>query len=95
VYINWSVIGVPALLGYAEQSVAHAVVFLIGFYLVWVGGLAVQIWLVGQADRVLDTRTVYLVYGGSTLLIGFGIYQILLGLSNLMGGVAAGCMVCS
>jgi len=85
VYINWSVIGVPAMLTYAEQSPAQVIMFLVGFYVVWVGGLAAQIWIVGQADRVLETRTAYLVYGGSVLLVGFGIYQIWLGLSNLVG----------
>jgi threonine/homoserine/homoserine lactone efflux protein len=84
-YINWAVIGVPALLTYAEQSLAHVIAFLVGFYAVWVGGLAAQIWIVGQADRVLKTRTVYLVYAGSILLVGFGIYQIWLGLSNILG----------
>jgi threonine/homoserine/homoserine lactone efflux protein len=83
-YINWSVIGVPALLTYADQSLAHVTAFLVGFYAVWVGGLAAQIWIVGQADRVLEARTVYLVYGGSMLLVAFGIYQIWLGLSNII-----------
>ncbi len=85
-YINWAVIGVPALLTYAEQSVASVILFLVGFYAVWVGGLAVQIWIVGQADRVLEARTVYLVYGGSVLLVAFGFYQIWLGLSNIFAG---------
>lgn len=83
-YINWGVIGVPALLAYAELSLAHVIAFLVGFYAVWVGGLAVQIWIVGQADRVLEARTVYLVYGGSMLLVAFGVYQIWLGLSNII-----------
>lgn len=84
VYINWSVIGVPALLNYSEQSAMAAIIFLVGFYAVWVVGLAAQIWLVGQADRVLATRTVYLVYAGSVLLVAFGIYQIWLGAGNVV-----------
>jgi len=84
-YINWAVIGVPALIAYAEESLAHVILFLVGFYAVWVGGLAAQIWIVGQADRILKTRTVYLVYAGSVLLVGFGIYQIWLGIGALIG----------
>lgn len=85
VYINWSVIGIPALLSYGEQSALHAVLFLVGFYFVWVGGLSLQIYLVGQAGRVLQERTTYLVYAGSLLLVGFGMYQIWIGLRGLVG----------
>lgn len=85
VYINWGVIGIPALLSYGDQSALHAALFLVGFYLVWVGGLALQLYLVGQAGRVLQERTTYLVYAGSLLLVGFGIYQIWIGLRGLVG----------
>ncbi len=83
-WINWSVIGVPALLTYSAQGLIFAIAFLVGFYVFWVGGLAGQIWLVGQADRLFEARTVYIVYVGSLMLVGFGIYQIWLGIGNLL-----------
>jgi threonine/homoserine/homoserine lactone efflux protein len=85
VYINWSVIGVPALIGYAEQSPATAIAFLAGFYLLWVSGLAVQIILMGQAGKLHENITRYVIYAASILLVGFAIYQAWLGITNLAG----------
>jgi threonine/homoserine/homoserine lactone efflux protein len=81
VYINWSLIGIPALLNYAQQSAIHAALFLIGFYLVWVGGLGLQILLAAQAGRLPPRSVSYLVIGGSLVLVGFG-----LGAAHMQGG---------
>jgi len=86
VYINWSVIGIPAILRYSEASVLTAVAFMLGFYLLWVGGLAVQIILFGQAGKLSASAAAYVVYAASVLLIGFGIYQLWLGVSLLLTG---------
>lgn len=86
VYINWSVIGVPALIGYAQQSFGHAAGFLLGFYLLWVGGLAMQIILIGQAGKVSSQANRYLIYAAALLLVGFGIYLISDGATRLWAG---------
>ncbi len=84
VYVNWTVIGVPALLGYATESVWRGAAFLFFFYLLWVGGLAVQISLFSQAGKVNERANTYLVMIGSLLLVGFGFYQISLGFTGLL-----------
>jgi threonine/homoserine/homoserine lactone efflux protein len=86
IYINWSIIGIPALLGYAAQSPWHMVAFLLGFYLLWVGGLALQIMLVGQAGKISPHANTYIVGIAAFLLVGFGLYQFWLGITNLLGG---------
>jgi arginine exporter protein ArgO len=84
VYINWSVIGIPALLAYLDQSPFHAAAFVLGFYLLWVGGLAIQIVVFGQAGKLNQTATRYLVIAAALLLIGFGIYQCWIGITEIL-----------
>lgn len=86
VYINWSIIGVPALLAYAAQSTWHMAGFLTGFYLLWVGGLALQIVVVGQAGKWSAQANTYIVAVAALLLVGFGVYQFWIGATNLLGG---------
>jgi threonine/homoserine/homoserine lactone efflux protein len=86
VYINWGSIGIPALLGYSEQSAAHAALFLIGFYVVWVGGLGLQIVVAGQAGRFPPRSRTVLAGAGSLLLVGFGLRQVWLGMTRLLAG---------
>jgi threonine/homoserine/homoserine lactone efflux protein len=83
VYINWSVIGVPALLTYGDESPWNAVAFLIGFYVLWVVGLAAQIVIFGQAGKLNQTATRYVIIAASLLLVGFGVYQCWLGAAAL------------
>lgn len=84
VYINWSVIGIPAVLGYSEASPWHAAAFLAGFYLLWVGGLAVQILVFAQVGKLHERATSYVMIAASILLVGFGIYQAWIGISSLL-----------
>lgn len=84
VYINWTAIGIPALLVYAAESVWRGFAFLFFFYLLWIGGLAIQITLFSQAGKVNERVNTYLIMTGSLLLIGFGLYQIWLGATGLM-----------
>jgi len=86
IYINWSIIGIPALLAYAAQSPWYMVAFLLGFYLFWVGGLALQIMVVGQAGKISSNANTYIVVVAALLLVGFGLYQLWLGATNLLGG---------
>lgn len=83
IYVNWTLIGIPALLAYAAESVWRGLAFLFFFYLLWIGGLAVQIFVFGQAGKLSGRANVYLVMIGSLLLIAFGIYQIWQGLAGL------------
>jgi threonine/homoserine/homoserine lactone efflux protein len=83
-YINWSLIGVPALLVYAEQSSWHVLAFLFGFYLLFLVGLAVQIIVVGQAGKVSPRANTYLLYGGALFLVGFGVFLLWNGSANLL-----------
>lgn len=83
VYINWTVIGVPALLDYSEESIWRGLAFLFFFYLLWIGGLSMQILLFGKAGMINEQANKYLVMIGSLLLIGFGLYQIWLGFTGL------------
>ncbi len=84
VYINWTIIGIPALLAYTEESTWHGFAFLLFFYLLWIGGLAVQIMLFSQAGKISERANAYLVLIGSLLLFGFGFYQIWLGFTGLI-----------
>jgi threonine/homoserine/homoserine lactone efflux protein len=83
VYVNWGIVGVPALISYAEESTATAVAFLAGFYVFWVAGLALQIFIAGQAGKVSAEAPRLLVYIGSLLLFGFGVFQIWQGIDNV------------
>ena len=84
VYINWTAIGIPALLGYSKQSLWHGIAFLISFYTLWVGGLAAQIILFGQAGKFNVQANNILIILASLLLVGFGVYQIWLGITGLL-----------
>jgi len=84
VYLNWTAVGVPALLTYSAESVWHGLAFLLFFYLLWIGGLSLQIVLFSQAGKVNEQLNSYLAIIGSLLLIGFGVYQIWLGITGLI-----------
>jgi len=84
-YINWTAVGIPALLGYTDQAVWRGIAFLVSFYLLWIGGLAVQIALFGQAGKINTQANDIVVMAASLLLTGFGIYQVWLGVAKLLG----------
>lgn len=84
VYIVWGIIGVPALLNYSEQSIWHAAAFLFFFYVLWVGGLALQIILFGKLGTIDQRVNTYIVILASVLLVGFGVYQIWTGTTTLL-----------
>jgi threonine/homoserine/homoserine lactone efflux protein len=86
VYINWSIIGMPALLGYAAQSTWHMVGFIAGFYLVFVVGLALQIILAGQAGQFSTQANRYVLVAAALFLTGFGLYLFWIGATNLLSG---------
>ena len=74
----------PALLAYAAQSNWYVVGFLAGFYGLFVGGLALQIILVGQAGKLSSQANGYVIAGAALLLVGFGLYMFWIGATNLV-----------
>jgi threonine/homoserine/homoserine lactone efflux protein len=81
-YIFWSLISGPVLVRGWQQSPAHGVIFLGGFYLAMVGGLAVLVVLFGAA-RQLGPRANRALLGISALaLLGFGLYQLWQGITG-------------
>ena len=84
VYIGWTTIGIPALLGYTKEAIWRGFAFLGSFYLLWIGGLAVQIFLFSQAGKINLQANTILIMVASFLLVGFGIYQIWLGSTALL-----------
>jgi len=84
VYINWTTVGVPGLLTYSQQAVWRGIAFLLFFYLMWIGGLAAQIVLFGGAGRISAGANSWLLRLAALLLVGFGAYQIWLGINGLM-----------
>lgn len=84
VYINWSIIGIPAVLRYAAQSNWHSFGFIIGFYFFWIGGLALQIMLAGRAGNISSRANTYIIIVAALVLVGFGIYQFWIGVTNLL-----------
>lgn len=85
VYINWTAIGIPALLGYIEQTIWRGAAFLGMFYILWIGGLAAQIILFSQAGKINTQVNTFVIILASLLLVGFGVYQIRVGASGLIG----------
>lgn len=74
----------PALLAYSAQSSWHVVGFLVGFYGLFVGGLALQIILVGQAGKLSSQANGFVIAGAALLLVGFGLYMFWTGLTSLV-----------
>jgi threonine/homoserine/homoserine lactone efflux protein len=79
-YLFWGLVGAPILLNAWRQAPTLALGFLLGFYVTIVSSLAGIILLFGTA-RQLGPRVTRALLGISALaLLGFGIYQLWLGL---------------
>ena len=83
VYINWTAIGIPALLGYVQEAIWRGIAFLLFFYILWIGGLAAQIILFSQAGKINVQANNYIIMIAGLLLVVFGIFQIKLGITAL------------
>lgn len=80
-YIFWSLLAGPILVRGWQQSPAHALAFLLGFYACMIGALILLIVLFGAARR-LGPRVNRALIGLSALaLVGFGVVQLWQGLS--------------
>jgi threonine/homoserine/homoserine lactone efflux protein len=80
-YIFWSLLAGPILVRGWQQSPAHGIAFVFGFYACMIGEWIVLIVLFGAA-RQLGPRVNRALLGLSALaLVGFGIYQLWQGLT--------------
>jgi hypothetical protein len=79
-YLFWSLVTGPILLAGWRQAPALGVGFLIAFYATMVASLAAIILVFGIA-RSLGPRLTHFLLGSSAIaLLGFGLYQLTLGL---------------
>jgi threonine/homoserine/homoserine lactone efflux protein len=84
-YIFWGTIGGPLLIEGWRQSPTHGLSFMIGFYLMLIGGFIGFIALFAVAKN-LDPRVSRILSLVSALaLFCFGLYQLWLGLGSLIG----------
>ena len=82
-YIFWSLVTGPILLSGWRQAPALGISFLIAFYATMVASLVVIILVFGLARR-LGPRITHTMLGISALaLLGFGLYQLVLGLTSI------------
>jgi len=81
-YIFWAVAAGPILIGAWRESVLYGLGFMAGFYGTMISGLSLLIIFFGAAGRLSD-RLVRLLSGLSALaLLGFGLYQLWIGLTG-------------
>jgi threonine/homoserine/homoserine lactone efflux protein len=81
-WIFWGAVGGPILARAWAQSPAHSALFLIGFYGVMVGVLLALIGLFAASARLGPAFTRALGMVSALALAGFGLYQIVAGLSG-------------
>lgn len=79
-YIFWGIVAGPILLDAWRTNPANALAFLLGFYAMLIGGFALFIFLFGSARRLGPRVTRILSAVSIVALVGFGIYQLYVGL---------------
>ncbi|MBW1723087.1 MAG: LysE family translocator [Deltaproteobacteria bacterium] len=83
-YLWWSIIGGPIVLTGWKKSPAYGIVFLGGFYGVFILSLGVLIILFASAGRLDERVSKVLRIVAALALAGFGVYQVVSGLSSLL-----------
>ena len=78
-YIFWGIVAGPILLDAWRTSPAYAIAFLVGFYSMLIGGFALLIILFGTAQKLGPRVTRVLSAVSIVALVGFGIYQLYVG----------------
>jgi threonine/homoserine/homoserine lactone efflux protein len=81
-YLAWSLVLGPALLNAWRQSVAHAAVFLLAFYVTMVAVLASTIVLFGATNFLGPRGRRALILISAITLAAIGVYQLLISLGN-------------
>lgn len=85
-YIFWGIVAGPILLETWRANPAHAVAFMVGFYSMLIGGFALLIVLFGTAQRLGRRVSRVLAIISIVALVGFGCYQLYVGLFGSPGG---------
>jgi len=81
-YVYWTLVAGPILLAGWREAPANGLGFLFGFYLTLVGGFAATVLLFGTAAK-LGPRVNRALLGLSVIaLLGFGLYQLWLGITS-------------
>ncbi len=84
-YLFWGLINGPLLLAAWQQSAAHAALFLLGFYGVFLTGMILMVGVFHQARRLGPRLVRGLMLLSILLLLGFGILLLQQGLSGSQG----------
>ncbi len=83
-YIFWATVAGPILIQGWRASPSFGISFIVGFYGTLIGGFLAFVALFAVARR-LDTRVNRILSGVSAMaLLGFGIYQLLIGIQELL-----------
>jgi threonine/homoserine/homoserine lactone efflux protein len=80
-YLYWSLVTGPILLSGWHRAPINGIAFLVGFYATMVASLAILIIVIGTMRRLGPKVNRALLGLSALLLIGFGVYQLWLGLS--------------
>ena len=75
-YIFWSILAGPTLLRGWRESPWHGLSFMLGFYALLIGGVAVLILLFGAARPLGPKVNRYLMGASGLALFFFGLYQL-------------------
>ena len=79
-YIFWTLVTGPILLAGWHKTPAYGVVFMLGFYAMFILNLAAMILLFSTARQLGPKINRTLVGGSAVALLGFGVYQLWLGI---------------
>jgi threonine/homoserine/homoserine lactone efflux protein len=82
-YLFWATVNGPLLRDGLEQSIGHGAAFLIAFYGVFLGMMAVVALIFDRLRRVDERLTRGLLLAAIVVLGGFGIYLIVQGFGQL------------
>jgi threonine/homoserine/homoserine lactone efflux protein/uncharacterized membrane protein YeaQ/YmgE (transglycosylase-associated protein family) len=83
-YLFWSLVGGPLLIAGWRFNPWNSIMLMAGFYLTIIGTMAAGVLLLGTTGR-LGMKIQKMLLGISALaLVGFGLYQLWLGLKNLL-----------
>ena len=85
-YMYWSLVTGPVLLAGWRETPANGIGFLVGFYVAIVVTLAGLILLFGTARQLGPKVTRALLGISAVALVGFGLYQLWLGVSGWIAG---------
>ncbi len=83
-YIFWGTIGGPMLIAGWRQSPTHGLGFMLGFYVMLIGGFMAFVALFAIAKNLDPRVSRGLSLASALALLGFGLYQLWLGVGSLI-----------